>query len=101
MSYSGPAHKVGTLSSGADDLHTGGILQVVYTGDSPVTWSTSIHSIGSGPQVYSSFLGEFPASHRDTVDDEHSFSSLDRWSVKEDHTNFRGHDACMCPRSQG
>ena len=38
-------------------------------------------------------------SHGDTVDDEHSFSSLDGWSVKEDHTDFRGHVASMRPRS--
>ena len=55
----------------------------MYTGDSLVTWSISIHSIESGPQVYSSFLGEFPASHGDTVDDEHNFLSSDGWSVRE------------------
>ena len=33
----------------ADDLHIGGILQVVHIGDCPVTWSASIHSIRSGP----------------------------------------------------
>ena len=47
----------------------------LYTRDSPVTWSASIHSIRSGSQVYDSFLGEFPVSHGDTVNDEHSFSS--------------------------
>ena len=77
MSDSGPAHEVGTFSSSADDLHTGGILQVVYTRDSLVTWSTGIHSIKSRPQVYDSFLGEFLTSHGDTVDDEHDFSSSD------------------------
>ena len=45
--------------------------------DSPVTWSASVHSIESGSQVYSSFLGELLGSHGDTVDDEHIFSSLD------------------------
>ena len=43
----------------ADDLHYGGILLVVHTGDCPVTWSASVHSIQSGSQVYDSFLGEF------------------------------------------
>ena len=78
------AHYVGTLFGCADDLHTGGILQVVYMRDSPVTWSASIHIIGSGSHVYDSFLGEFPTSHGDMVDDEHNFSSLDGLSVKED-----------------
>ena len=40
-----------------------------------VTWSTSIYCIGSGSQVYDSFLEEFPESHGDTIDDEHCFSS--------------------------
>ena len=71
----------------------------MYTRDSLVTWSTSIHSIGSGLQVYDSFLGEFPAIHRDTVDDDHNFSSLDGWSVREDHIDFRGHVESMRPRS--
>ena len=45
---SGPAHQVGTFSSGADDLHTRGILQVIHARYCPVTWSTSVHSIGQG-----------------------------------------------------
>ena len=49
--------------------------------------------------MYGSFLGEFPASHGDTIDDEHNFSSLDGWSVREDHTAFRGHVVSMRPRS--
>ena len=40
------AHKVGTFSSLADDLHTGGILPVVYPRDRSITWSASIHSVG-------------------------------------------------------
>ena len=40
-----PAHEVGTFSSRADDLRLGEILPVVYLRDSPVTWSTSIHSV--------------------------------------------------------
>ena len=47
------------------------------------------------------FTAQFPKSHEDTVDDEHSILSLDIWSVKEDHTDFRGHAACMCPGSKG
>ena len=85
----------------ADDLNSGGILQVVYMGDCLVTWSASIHSIRSGYQVYGSFLREFPTSHGDTVDDEHNFSSPNGWSVREDHPNVRGHATSMLPRSQG
>ena len=62
-----------------------------------VTWTTSLYSIGPGSQVYSSFLGELPASHRDTVDDEHHFSSPDEWSVKEDHPDVRRHATSMSP----
>ena len=46
MGDSGPAHEVGTFSSRADDLHIEEILLVVYSRDSPATWSTSIHSVG-------------------------------------------------------
>ena len=84
-----------------DNLHSRGIQQVVYTGDCPITWSTSIYCIGSGSQVYSSFLKEFLESHGGTVDDEHCFSSLDKRSVIEDHQYFRGHASGMCPGSQG
>ena len=63
MGYSGPTHQVGTFSGRADDLHTGGILQVVYRGDSTVTWSASLHSIISGSSVYGSVLEEFPEDH--------------------------------------
>ena len=66
-----------------------------------VTWSTSVYCIGPGSQVYDSLLEEFPESHGDIVDDEHCFSSTDRWSVGEDHTGFRGHVASMRPGSQG
>ena len=71
-------------------------MQVVYTRDSPVTWGSSIHSIRSGSQVYGSFLGEFPISHGDTVNDEHNFSSLDKQSIREDHLDIRGHAMGMC-----
>ena len=46
MGNSGTAHEVDTFSSHADDLHIGEILLVVYSRDSPTTWSTSIHSVG-------------------------------------------------------
>ena len=52
-------------------------------------------------QVYGSCLEEFLASHGDTIDDKHNFSSLDERSVREDHPNFRGHATGMRPRSQG
>ena len=35
-----------TLFGCVDDLHSGGILQVVCMGDFSITWSTSVHSIG-------------------------------------------------------
>ena len=70
-------------------------------GDCLITWSTSVYSIGLGSQVYGSFLEEFLVSHGDTVNDEHSFSSLDGRSIREDHLDFRGHDTGMCPESQG
>ena len=87
----------GTLFCCADDLHFGGIFQVVHTGDCPVTWGTSVHSIRSGSQVYDSFLEEFPTSHGDTVDDEHCFSSPDRRLVGEDDPNIRSHALGMRP----
>ena len=46
MGDSRPAHEVGTFSSRADDLHIREILPVVYSRDSPATWSTNIHSVG-------------------------------------------------------
>ena len=46
MGDCGPAHEVVTFSSHVDDLHIGEILPVVYSRDSPTTWSTSIHSVG-------------------------------------------------------
>ena len=66
MGYSGPTHQVGTFSGHADDLHTGGILQVVYTGDSVVAWSASLHSIKSGSSVYGSVMEKFLEGYRDT-----------------------------------
>ena len=46
MGDSRPAHEVGTFSSSTDDLHIGVILSVVYSRNSPATWSTGIHSFG-------------------------------------------------------
>ena len=40
------AHEFDTFLSRAEDLHTGGILPVVYPRDRPATWSASIHSVG-------------------------------------------------------
>ena len=78
-----------------DDLQFGGFRHVVYTGDSPVAWSASIHSIESGSLVYGSFLEEFPVIHDNTVDDEHCFSSLKGRSVREDYLEFRGNAMSM------
>ena len=97
MGDSGPSYKVDTLSNNVDDLHIKGILQVVRAGDCSITWSASIYSIGSGSQVYGSFLEQFPASHGDTFDDEHNFSSLDGRSIKKDYPHFRGHATGMRP----
>ena len=44
----GPAHQVGTFSGYANDLHTGGILQDIYTRDCSITWSVSLYRIRSG-----------------------------------------------------
>ena len=101
MGYSGLTHLVGTFSGHVDDLHTGGILQVVYTGDSTVAWSASLHSIGSGSSVYGSVLEEFPEGHGDTAIDEYYFSSSGEWSIRADYSDFRGHAASMHPESQG
>ena len=71
MGDSGPAHQIGTFSSNADDLHIGGILQVIHARYCPVTWSTSVHSIGQGSQVHGTLLEEFLEGHRDAIDDVH------------------------------
>ena len=99
MGDSGPAHEVDTFSSHADDLDSGGILQTIHARDCPVTWSASIHSIGLGFQVYNAFFEELLRGDGDAVDDDNRFSSTDRWSVGEDHIDFKGHAASMCPRS--
>ena len=101
MGYSGLTHQVGTFSGRADDLHTGGILQVVYTGDSMVSWSSSLHCIGSRSSVYGSVLEEFPEGHGDTSFDEYRFSSSEGWSIRVDYSDFRGHATSMRLGSQG
>ena len=101
MGYSGLTHQISTFFGRADDLHTEGILQVVYTGDSTVAWSTGLHSIGSGSSVYGSVLEEFLEGHGDTAVDEYHFLSSDEWSIRADYSDFRGHVASMRPRSQG
>ena len=96
MGDSGPAHEVGTFSSRADDLHLGEILPVVYSRDSLATWSTSIHSVRQGPEVYGALLKEFPKGYGHTADHEYSFPPTDRWSVRDDYTGVRGHVVSMC-----
>ena len=54
-------------------------------------------SIGSGSQVYSSVLEEFPESHWDIVDNEHCVSSAEKWSVGEGHTSVRGYATSIRP----
>ena len=101
MGYSGPTHKVSTFSGRVNDLHTRGILQVAYTGDSTVTWSSSIYSIRSGSSVYGSVLEEFLEAHGDAAFDEYRFSSSNGWSIRANYSDFRGHAMSMRPRSQG
>ena len=48
------------------------------------------------PRFTALFLGKFLASHWDTVDDEHNFSSPDGRSVRKDHPDVRGHATGMC-----
>ena len=87
-----PAHEVGTFSSRADDLHTGGILSIIHSRDRS---AASTHSVGQGPEVYSALLEEFPKGYGDTADQEYSLPPTDRWSDKDDHTGVRGHAASM------
>ena len=83
-----------------DDLHTRGILQAVYTRDSPATWSASLYCIGQRSQVYGSLLEELPKGHGNVIDDMYCVSSIDGWSVGEDHIGVRGHVAGMRTRFQ-
>ena len=57
--------------------------------------------IGSGSQVHSSVLEEFPEGHGDTDEDEHSVSSVDGRTVKEDYPGFGGHAVSIRPGLQG
>ena len=45
------------------------------------------------------FWKSFQKAMGDTIDDEHCVSSADIWSVREYHTDFRGHAASMHPGS--
>ena len=74
-------------------------MLVVYSRDFMATWSIKVHSIRQISQIYGTLLEEFPERHGDIVDDEHRFSSTDRWLVGDDHTGFRGHATSMCPGS--
>ena len=76
-------------------------MQVVYTRDSTVAWSSSLHSIGSGSSVSGSILEEFPKGHGDIAFDEYRFSYSDGWSIRAGYSDFRGHAASMRPGSQG
>ena len=38
---------------------------------------------------YGTLLEEFSKGYGDTVDGEHYVSSIDNWSIGEDHTGFR------------
>ena len=99
MSDSVPTDEVDTFSSRADDLHIGEILSVVHSRDNLATWSTSIPCVGKRPEVYGALLEEFPKGYGHTTDHEYNFPLTDRWSIKEDHTNVRGHAASMRPGS--
>ena len=70
-------------------------------GNCPVIWSVSLYHIGSGSPVHGSVLEEFPEGHGDTNEDEHSVSSVDGRTVKEDYPGFGGHAVSMRPGLQG
>ena len=70
-------------------------MPIVSSRDCPVTWSVSLYRIEQGSQVYNTLLEEFPKGYGDIIDDEHCVSSIDRWSIEEDHTSFRGHAMSM------
>ena len=56
--------------------------------------------IGSGSPVHGSVLEEFPEGHEDTDEDEHSVSSVDGRTVKEDYPGFGGHAVSIRPGLQ-
>ena len=70
-------------------------------GNCAVIWSVSLYHIGSGSPIHGSVLEEFPESHGDTDEDEHSVSSVDGQTVKEDYPGFGGHAVSMRPGLQG
>ena len=57
--------------------------------------------IGSGSPVHGSVLEEFPEGHGDTDEDEHSVSSVDGRTIKEDYPGFGGHAVSIRPGLQG
>ena len=69
------------ISSRADDLRLGEILPVVHLRDSPATWSTSIHSVIWGPEVYDALLEEFSKGYGHTADYEYIVPPSNKWSV--------------------
>ena len=95
MGDSRPTHEVGTFLSRVGDLHSKGILSVVYLRDCPATWSASIHSVGHRPKVFDALLEEFPKGYGDTTAHEYSLPPTDRRLVGEEHTGVRGHAASM------
>ena len=72
-------------------------MQVVHSRDCPVTLSASLYHIELGSQFYSSLLEDFLERYGNIVDDEHCFSSTDKWLLEKDYTGFRGHVASMFP----
>ena len=70
-------------------------------GNCVVIWSVSLYHIGSGSPVHGSVLEEFLEGHGDTDEDEHSVSSVDERTVKEDYPGFGGHAVSMRPGLQG
>ena len=53
------------------------------------------------PWFTAQFLEEFPEGHGDTDEDEHSVSSVDGRTVKEDYPGFGGHAVSIRPGLQG
>ena len=97
MGYFGPTHQVSTFPGSTDDLHTREVRWVVYMGNCAVIWSVSLYHIGSGSPVHGLVLEEFPKGHGDTDEDEHSVSSVNGRTVKDDYPGFGGHAVSMRP----
>ena len=53
-----------------------------------------------GSPVHGSVLEEFPEDHEDIDEDEHSVSSVDGRTVKEDYLGFGGHAVSIGPGLQ-